>query len=160
MAFGNEILTFENASADLSTYLQMAENYVHDLQAFSPDLRWSREAWLNDLSGTFLIRSRTDVIGLVVLEIVNFFEQPEALYFSEFYLRPEFRRQGYGREAVSAILDQWDRDLFLYVLKGNQTAAQFWNTMAKENHWKKIERPEIRQERDCELRIYRQPGRE
>ena len=92
--------------------------------------------------------------GFVVTETVTFAMFPDALYIAEFYVVPEARRRGIGLEAVKGITEQWDKDIFLYILDRNTKAKLFWTYVENELDWKRIKRPEIREENGCEKRVY------
>lgn len=57
--------------------------------------------------------------------------EPDYYYLRQFYVRPEFRRRGLGREAVRWLAEQVWRDdrVRLEVLVGNAAAIAFWRAV-------------------------------
>ena len=55
--------------------------------------------------------------------------------------------------SATAVL-RGSKDVFFYVLNQNFEAKAFWGYIEREFGWKRTERPEIRQEDGCELRVF------
>jgi len=144
------------AVMDRDLFLRMAKDYIATLQKYDEnivwdDASWERAAW----QAQFIMEDRT-VQGFAIAEVVPFSIFPNALYIAEFYVVPEARRRELGVEAVRAVTKNWNGDVFLYILEKNTQAALFWTAVEAELEWERIERPEIRKEAGCELRVYRQ----
>ena len=127
---------------------------METLAQYDHEIRWDEETWSEaDFRARFIMEDRT-AQGFVVTETVTFAMFPDALYIAEFYVVPEARRRGIGLEAVKGITEQWDKDIFLYILDRNTKAKLFWTYVENELDWKRIKRPEIREENGCEKRVY------
>lgn len=135
-------------------FLRMAEDYIATLREFDSTIRWDEPSWNHEAwHAKFIMEDRT-VQGFVVTETVPFHLFPDALYIAEFYVVPEARRRDLGIEAVKAATEGWEGDVYLYILEKNTQAKLFWAAVEAELGWKRIERPEIRQEAGCELRVF------
>ncbi|MBS1251178.1 MAG: Mycothiol acetyltransferase [Anaerolineales bacterium] len=77
-------------------------------------------------------------IGFVNLRVHEHWHDPSFLIGSvaEFYIRPSWRRQGYGRELAQRAIDfLWEQDvdqIELEVLYGNDRALAFWGVLGFE----------------------------
>ena len=74
-----------------------------------------------------LFESRGDVVGYALYRA-----EPEHLYLRQFFVRPEWRRQGIGRIAVSWLKQQAWRNhsrIRLDVLTKNPAAMAFWRAV-------------------------------
>ena len=141
--------------ADRNLYLRLAKDYVKTLQQYDSEIIWDERTWLDHLwDANFIMEERT-VQGFVNSETVRFNLYPDALYIAELYVVPEARRRGVGMEAVKALVKNWHGDVFLYILEQNRQVRLFWNVVEQELGWKRISRPEIRQEEGCELMVYK-----
>lgn len=139
---------------DRALFLRLAKEYVETLQEYDPTIVWD-EASVSDWiwNASYIMEDRT-FQGFIVTERVQFRVYPPLLYVQEFYIVPEARRRGIGLAAVKAIVEKNPGDVFLYILKNNNNARIFWEVVEARLGWRRIERPEIRQERGCELRVY------
>ena len=139
---------------DRCLFLRMAKDYVETLAQYDREIRWDEEVWSEAaFRARFIMEDRT-AQGFAITEVVPFSLFPDALYIAEFYIVPEARRRGIGLEAVKGITERWDKDIFLYVLDRNTKAKLFWTYVENELNWKRIKRPEIRDENGCEKRVY------
>ena len=134
--------------------MQLAKEYIETLQKYDSKIIWDEGAMSHAIWDAQFIREGRTVQGFVISEEVKFSIYKDILYIEEFYIEPDARRKGIGREAVRALLEHWDGDVFLYVLHGNFAASAFWAEIEQEFGWKRIQRPEIRKEEGCELRVF------
>lgn len=72
----------------------------------------------NELAGFALIRRIGDDHGWV-------------MQVAEFFIKPEYRRQGIGQAAAAALWKQFPGRWELQVMKGNRAAIEFWSTCVK-----------------------------
>lgn len=144
------------AYGDKKLFLNMAKSYVEELAQYDSTIRWDELAWSDAIWKSSLIVEGRTIQGFVLSEMRVFNVFPAALYIAELYIVPEARKRGIGREAVKCVVNRWNGDIYLYVLKGNFAASAFWLDVEHEMGWKRIERPEIDREANCELRIYQQ----
>lgn len=134
--------------------MQLAKEYIETLRKYDSRIIWDEGAMSHMIWDAKFIREGRTVQGFVITEEVKFSIYKDILYIEEFYIEPEARRKGIGREAVRALMEHWKGDVFLYVLHGNFEASAFWTAIEREFGWKRIQRPEIRKEEGCELRVY------
>lgn len=144
------------AYGDKNLYLRMAKDYVMELRKYDSEIVWDEVVWLDAMWHTDFIMEGRTVQGFVYSETVPFNIFPSALYIGEFYIVPEARLKGIGTEAVKELVKGWDGDIYLYILHGNFAARAFWLSVEHEMGWKRIERPEINDGANCELRVYQQ----
>ena len=61
------------------------------------------------------------------------------IYIQEFFVAPEYRGQGIGREAVYKIIDCYKKDrlynVSLCILENNYPAKSFWDNVFPKNKW-------------------------
>lgn len=143
---------------DRVLFLRLAKEYVETLREYDKSIVWDESAWDRVIwDSRFVLEDRT-IQGFVVAEEVRFKAYPHLLYISEFYIVPEERRRGIGIEAVREATRSWGGGVFLYILEKNHVAKWFWNSVEQKLGWKRIKRPEIREEPGCELMVYQMPG--
>lgn len=97
----------------------------------------------NKYSGiiNYLVLDDEEVIGLVCVQNI-YYEKPKMLYISQMYIKPEFRRRGYGTKVLSLLKDLFiDKKTvcWLYVLKGNKQGLEFWQKAIKANNLRPTE---------------------
>lgn len=144
------------AYGDRNLFIRLVRDYVNTLKEYDEMIIWDEATWLHAMwDAAFIMEDRT-VQGFVVYETVSFNVYPAALYIAEFYVVPEARKRGIGMRAVKEVVKNWDGDIFLYILHGNFAARAFWLAVEHELGWKRINRPEIDEEANCELRVYQQ----
>lgn len=139
---------------DRELYLRLVKEYIETLREHDSSIIWD-EASVGHMiwDAQFIMEDRT-IQGFVISEEIKFALYSDIKYIAEFYVVPDARRRGIGKEAVRELLRDWDGDVFLYVLHGNFEASAFWMDIEQEFGWKRIKRPEIREERGCELRVF------
>ena len=139
---------------DVDLFLRMAKEYVETLAEYDHTIRWDEPTWREGAwNSQFFIEDRK-IQGFALTEHIRFEMFPDALYIGEFFVDPEARRKHIGFEAVKAMTKDWDGDVFLYILDQNKTAHFFWASVADKLGWKRIQRPEIREEKGCELWVF------
>jgi len=149
------MIELASCSMDRELFMRMARDYVEALSKYDSEIvwdemTWSKAAWY----AQFIVEDRT-VQGFVITEINTFAVFPPAMCIAEFYVVPEARNRHIGTHAVEAVMKSWDGDVFLYILDQNRPARFFWTDVEAELGWTRIERPEIREEPGCELRVYK-----
>lgn len=142
------------AYTDRKLFMEMAKDYIQTLRQFDRKIiydesTWQDAAWIS----SFILEDRT-IQGFITKEEVQFKVFPDMLYIGEFYIVPEARKRGVGLNAVKVLMENWHDDVFLYILNGNFAAKAFWGAVEQKLGWKRISRPEVRQEENCELRVY------
>ena len=136
---------------DRALFMKMAKEYVETLHKHDPKIVWDKLTWEKAVwDARFILEGRT-IQGFAIVEEVKFALYNDLLYISEFFIEPEARRHGLGIEAVKQLTDYWGGDIFLYVLNNNFEAKAFWMAVEEKLGWKRVWRPEIRQEQGCTL---------
>ena len=139
---------------DRELFLRLAKDYIETLHKYDSSIIWDESAMSRTIwDAQFIMEDRT-IQGFIISEDIKFTVYKDVKYIAEFYVAPEVRRRGVGKEAVKALLEHWDGDVFLYVLHENFEGRAFWSAVEQELGWRRIDRPEIRQEEGCELRVY------
>lgn len=139
---------------DRELFLRLAKDYIETLHKYDNAIIWDEDAMGRTIwDAQFIMEDRT-IQGFIISEDVKFAVYKDVKYIAEFYVAPEARRRGVGIEAVKALLENWDGDVFLYILHGNFEGRAFWSAVEQKLGWIRIDRPEIRKEEGCELRVY------
>lgn len=142
------------AYTEKKLFRDMLKDYLETLHKYDSRIRFEETTVEDIVWYTEFILSDGKVSGFALTEKVDFEGKSSLLYIGEFYIVPERRNKGIGLAAVKKITENWDGDLFLYVLDGNIRAEAFWNAVGSRLGWKCTDRPEIRREPGCRLRIY------
>lgn len=139
---------------DVDLFLRMSKEYVEELRQYDNTIPWVEQEWKAAAwESSFFIEDRK-IQGFAFIQHVKFEVFGDALYIGEFYVEPEARRRGLGFEAIKLLTREWHGDVFLYILDQNKKARFFWTAVEGQLGWKRIQRPEIREEKGCELRVY------
>lgn len=139
---------------DRELFLRLAKDYIETLHEYDSSIIWDEGAMSHMIwDAQFIMEDRT-IQGFIISEDVKFAVYKDVKYIAEFYVAPEARRRGVGIEAVKALLENWDGDVFLYILHGNFEGRAFWSAVEQKLGWRRIDRPEIRKEEGCELMVY------
>lgn len=142
-------------SMDRDLFMRLAKGYVEELSQYDPEIKWDESVWSRSVWSTKFIMEDRTVQGFVMTEVTQFSVFPPALYIAEFYVVPDARKRHIGTDAVRVATAGWSGDVFLYMLDKNRAARFFWTDVEAELGWERIERPEIREESGCELRVYK-----
>ena len=149
------MIKFVPAYYDRELFRGMLKDYLNILKRYDNKIRFEEETvdsakWITDF-----IERDGEKCGFVCKEEVDFEGKDSLLYIGEFYIAPEYRNMGIGKEAVKTVLEAWRGDIFFYILDGNLDGEAFWNSVGNELGWKCTDRPEVRREPGCQLRIYK-----
>lgn len=135
---------------DRHVVTNMFTAYFYDMSQYDPELiindpelpRWSpangsglqtRDQrvlfnwWLRDSCELYIIRADNTPIGFVII-CANAARLPDGVEFEmmDFYIAPNYRRQGVGRRAARAALDLHHGTWVVYQLDANTPARCFW----------------------------------
>ena len=118
----------------------MAKNYVAELSLFDDTIRWNENAWSETIPYTYMMRTdnNREPVGFVTVRVLVRNDGPGALYIDEMYVAPEFRRKGIALDAVRVLVRNWDNNVCLHVLSGNEPAKSFWDCVEERLHWARV----------------------
>jgi len=137
-------------SVDLSTseedqiLLDLWQLYMRDLADFRDSVIQIDGRYRDDRLRTyltydehwpFLIRSKGEIAGFALVRK----SKPTTHVIGEFFIRPEFRHVGIGREAASRILQKFNGDWEIPFQNENSRAAKFWRESIAELGYEAIE---------------------
>jgi predicted acetyltransferase len=83
----------------------------------------------------FLIRSKGEIAGFALVRK----SKPATYVIGEFFIKPEFRHVGIGRESASRILQKFRGNWEIPFQKENSRAAKFWRELIAELGYEAIE---------------------
>jgi len=95
--------------------------------------------WLSGEYEAFIIESDADVIGYALYRF-----EPEFVYLRQFFVQPQFRRRGIGRNAFEWFCQSaWcvRPRVRIDVLVGNIRAIEFWRSVGLVDYCITLERP-------------------
>lgn len=135
-------LVISSSNAFKSDFWPLFETYQKELMKGSGE-NWEivkKENYFNqnkDAKGwfDFLIYDDDTIIGLVSLQNI-FFEKPKMLFIAQFYIKPQFRRKGYGTKVLGLIKEIYvkkETSCWLYMLKNYELAKAFWSKAIEKN---------------------------
>ena len=142
------------AYSDRELFLKLAKDYVDTLHRYDSSIRWDELTWTDNVWSAYFIMEERTIQGFVVKETIPYKVFPNMLYIAEFYVVPEARQRGVGMATVETLVKDWDEDVFLYILKDNFAAKAFWGAVEQRLGWERAYRPEVKEEKGCELRVY------
>lgn len=153
--------------SDVDTYVSMYKSYGTELRQYDPTLPEFTDAFCMQLANLHIRYSTTlfadflmvddKIIGFSVGQFVSFKRPFDNYYIVEFYIKPEYRRKGYGLEAVKLILNTYHFDrIFWYVIVGNTPAERFWSKVSKTLGLTPVYAGNIKYEKGCSTWAYMQ----
>ena len=76
---------------------------------------------------------KSAIVGVALAVYTPSAELGRVMTVNDFFVRPEHRRKGVGRELAKHLIEECKRmkidEIGLEVLQGNKTAAAFWNSV-------------------------------
>lgn len=160
----NKRLMFVDASHERALFHSLYKAYSDELAQYSSRLREDpitekliAKLYFNDiLLDKYFIKADGETIGFIILQYVD--KRYDVIsplwYIVEFYIAPEYRRQGYGEAAIKFFLEFYKKDFFYYVLKENIPAKRFWGNITKTFHLKEVYRSDVVREDDEEIETH------
>ena len=139
---------------DRDFFIYLAQEYVKELQKYDDRIIWDEVTWDRGIWDSLFIVDGGILCGFLCKKEIEFKNKKPLLFIDEFFISPDERHRGVGMEAVRCLVKGWSGDVGFYILDQNEGAKKFWNAVEKEMGWVAIERPEIRKEEDCELRVF------
>ncbi|MGD9857495.1 MAG: GNAT family N-acetyltransferase [Planctomycetaceae bacterium] len=122
--------------------LQLIRDEGHRNSMSLGQLQERMAGWLDGGYRAVLFEQEDDVIGYVLYK-----PEPEWLYLRQFFIAPDYRRQGFGRRAMNRLMSDLWKDaarIRLDVLSGNDVAIAFWRSVGFEAYCLTMERDRSR----------------
>ncbi len=120
-----------NLEFDLENLAEMNHSLIsdegHRNTMSVPQLRERMEAWLGAEYEAQIIIVDGNIIGYCLWR-----ESPEYIYIRQLFIKPDFRRKGFGRNAIRWLRkNKWNNNLTvrIEVLIGNEPGIEFWRGM-------------------------------
>jgi len=121
----------------------------HSSEGLTPNkerIAWAVRLQLRDTPGLLLVaRDKDTIVGVALAVYTPSAELGRVMTVNDFFVRPDQRRKGVGRELAKSLVAECKRmkidEIGLEVLAGNKTAAAFWRSM----NFKPAERSLFRQ---------------
>lgn len=110
--------------------------YLRELSAYfapgEPPAEWYEYPYLDNYwqeseeRFPFLITVDGDIVGFAFVNRYSRLDTDNTWSIAEFYVAPDFRREGVGSAAAKRVLRQFTGDWEVAVLTGNDPAMTFW----------------------------------
>jgi GNAT superfamily N-acetyltransferase len=117
---------------------QLIRDEGHRNRMTASELEQRMRAWLvSDYRAVIFERGGT-VAGYAL-----FRSEPDHIYLRQFFVRPEFRRQGFGRAAMEwLVANAWNKTarIRIEVLAGNAEGIAFWSALGFRDYALTMER--------------------
>ena len=111
----DEYLPIHCSHQDIRVGPESAEDYIY-----------FPEYWREEGRYPYYIQQESKIAGFVLVRTV--FDEGGIFYqVSDFYVKPEFQRQGLGEKAVSLLWEKYPGAWELHVHRKNLGAKHFWN---------------------------------
>lgn len=114
----------------------IAENHSSEgIRPLKERIKWAVDQHLQgNFPGIILVaRDKDTILGVTLAVYTPSAELGRVMTVNDFFVRPDNRRKGVGRELVKRLIDECRQlkidEIGLEVLHGNKTAAAFWNSV-------------------------------
>ena len=110
----------------------------HSAEGLTPikeRIAWAVDQQLHGQSPGLLLvaRDKNTIVGMVLAAYTPSAELGRVMTVNDFFVRPDHRRQGVGRELAKGMIEACRKmkvdEIGLEVLSGNKTAAAFWRSI-------------------------------
>ena len=129
----NLIFLNENRDSGLETiFIEMWNAYCKDIEVdykTSPlymDMEDLLHIYEKGNTWIYVIEKGTEIIGFFMIGINDNKHPMSDYYIGEYYIKPEFRRNGYGKTAISCFIKEHPGAYCLFIFKENLFAQNFW----------------------------------
>jgi len=131
---------FTVGSANLSERKEI-ENVIADYHAsegllpIKARISWAVEQHFRNTSPGLLLvaRENDEIVGVALAVYTPSAELGRVMTVNDFFVRPDHRRKGVGRELVKHLIEECKRmkidEIGLEVLHGNKIAGAFWSSV-------------------------------
>ena len=129
-------IEFAPCYTDRALFLRLAKDYIETLRMYDPRIVWDEASvseWI--WHSQFIIEDRT-IQGFVVTEEIDYKIYRNLLYIGEFYIAPEARRCGVGKEAVRKLLR--NTSISTSTATSRLIMPNITSPHAGKNFWKKV----------------------
>lgn len=133
-------------------YFEMYKDYTETLGKYNPEIathlhRYFADSYLKQAYGggltVHLIElDNGEIIGFTIIgnSSVEGYVPPDTDWFiHEFYIKPEYRRNGYGIEAVKTFQKTHTGKVGYFILRKNTPALSFWEKAESVLGWKRLD---------------------
>ena len=127
---------------DLSLLAQMNKRLIEDEGSSNPmsmsQLESRLRLWLNaEWRGELFLHDNT-VVGYTIYRLQRSdFDNRETVYIRHYFIERDYRRSGYGREALAKLREERfpkNVTVYLEVLTHNSRGKEFWKSMGFEEY--------------------------
>ncbi len=110
---------------------QLIRDEGHRNQMTVSELEGRMQAWLDGEYQAHVFQLDTSIVGYALYR-----EDDDSVYIRQFFIRPDFRRQGHGRRAFEWLAKHvWtNRIMRLDVLVGNHVGIAFWRSLGFDDY--------------------------
>ena len=155
-------IAFVPFTADAKLFKQMYMDYWRELSKYMKQkplfterdykVKYEQDVQLRK----FFIQDEGQYKGFIILQYVDEYSlKRPSWYVVEFYILPEFRRSWVGHNAVRHFVKTRRSDFFLYVIKANFPAHQFWDSIGRRADVVVTHRDDIDVDDDVDLYAFR-----
>jgi len=102
-------LILHNANEpDLPVLARMNKQLIDDEGSKNPmsieELERRMKGWLLSDWKIDLISNSSETIGYALYQYITIFKEQKEVYLRQYYIKPDFRNQGYGHEGIKLLL--------------------------------------------------------
>ena len=133
------MVTIDEANLSDSERIEKLIAEYHKSEGLTPikeRIAWAVDQQLRGQSPGLLlvVREREAIVGAALAVYTPSAERGQVMTVNDFFVRPDHRRKGVGRELAKRFVEECKRikidEIGLEVLHANETAASFWRSMS------------------------------
>jgi len=133
------MVTIDEANLSDSERIEKLIAEYHKSEGLTPikeRIAWAVDQQLRGQSPGLLlvVREREAIVGAALAVYTPSAELGQVMTVNDFFVRPDHRRKGVGRELAKRFVEECKRikidEIGLEVLHANETAASFWRSMS------------------------------
>lgn len=132
------------SNADISLLAEMNQDLIIDEKSLNPmtyeELCLRMSELINSDWIAYILEVKQKVIGYVLFKNGNnpFDGSKTEVYIRQYFIRPEYRNQGYGRKGINLLREQIFRNesaIIIDVLESNPLGKSFWESIGFETYY-------------------------